>query len=1055
MKVKVILSIILFCGIQASATDRYIALSGNDGAAGTIVAPWKTIAKLNSSFITFVAGDRVFFNRGDSFYGAIRPTKSFASGNPLIIGAYGTGADPVITGFIDVVAWTNLGGNIWESTVPPSTLTSCNMVVVNGVNYAMGRFPNTGWLTYQSFTQTTLTSSSLNSATTNWTGAKVVIRKNNWITEIDTVLSHSGSTLVHTFHGTTNGAVNYGFFLENDLRTLDVQNEWYYSSSSKKIRIYSTTMPTNVKVSTIDTLVYTHQFDYITFQNLKFTGSNKYCFEIAGSRDITIQDNTMDFHGRDLIWGYHNFGASSAINLIFRRNTVNHINSNGITYATEFINAYIGYNTFKNIGLQPGMAQDGSDPSNGTCEALQLKSAGATIEWNRFDSIGYIAIQTLANNNTIRFNFIQHIAMTKQDGGGIYTWNGIIGAAAYLGNKAYNNILLNSSGATSVPGTTQTLTNSLVHGIYLDANTRNWELYNNTVSGFGYGGGYNYSGSSKNNWHHNTFYNNGVNQMLLIDQRTPSTGSIATTADTLFGNIFFSKTAGQLTAKFTTAVAAGTFFSGVGFFDSNYYCRPISDFLTIQLIPPTGGSAYTLTPGWKTVSGKDVHSQASPISGIADTSMLKFVYNDSSAAKTFTLGAIYVDARNVTYNNTITLQPFTSAVLIYSSALINAPPVAVAGPDQIIIANNTTLDGTGSFDSDGFITGYHWTQLSGPFGAIIVLPNNATTTVVSMTPGNYVFQLTVTDNNGATGSDNMQVILNVIPTVGAGVDQTITLPTSSITFAGTASDADGTIASTVWSQLSGPATATITTPSSLTSTVTGLVAGTYVFILTATDNHGAVNSDTMTVTVNGAPANIPPVSNAGADSTIQLPRDSVHLLGHGTDADGTIVGYQWFLVSGPNTPTISTPTDSNTVILGMIAGIYKFRLRVIDNQGSLASDTVQVTVNPASNVPPTANAGVDQAVNVDHSTLLGSGNDTDGTIVSYSWAQLSGPNTATIAFPSNAITAVGNLITGTYVFELTVTDNDGGTDTDTVTIVVSVMDSKLLFIHGNIIFEKE
>ena len=66
--------------------------------------------------------------------------------------------------------------------------------------------------------------------------------------------------------------------------------------------------------------------------------------------------------------------------------------------------------------------------------------------------------------------------------------------------------------------------------------------------------------------------------------------------------------------------------------------------------------------------------------------------------------------------------------------------------------------------------------------------------------------------------------------------------------AGSGNDPDGSIVSHVWTQVSG-ATATITTPSSYTTTITGLTTGTYVFRLTVTDNLGATGQDDMTVTV--------------------------------------------------------------------------------------------------------------------------------------------------------------------------------------------------------------
>lgn len=92
-----------------------------------------------------------------------------------------------------------------------------------------------------------------------------------------------------------------------------------------------------------------------------------------------------------------------------------------------------------------------------------------------------------------------------------------------------------------------------------------------------------------------------------------------------------------------------------------------------------------------------------------------------------------------------------------------------------------------------------------------------------------------------------------------------------------------------------------------------------------------------------------------------------------------------------------------------------------------------------SNIAPTANAGVDQLIMLPNSTvtLTGSGSDSDGTIVSYAWSQISGTS-ATITSPSSQNTTITGLTTsGTRVFRLTVTDNLGATGTDDITITVN------------------
>lgn len=88
------------------------------------------------------------------------------------------------------------------------------------------------------------------------------------------------------------------------------------------------------------------------------------------------------------------------------------------------------------------------------------------------------------------------------------------------------------------------------------------------------------------------------------------------------------------------------------------------------------------------------------------------------------------------------------------------------------------------------------------------------------------------------------------PVVNAGADQAITLPTSSVTLSGNATD-NGSISSYAWTKDSGGA-ATIVSPSSSTTVVSGLTAGTYTFRLTATDNTSISSYDTMNVLVNAA-----------------------------------------------------------------------------------------------------------------------------------------------------------------------------------------------------------
>jgi hypothetical protein len=275
---------------------------------------------------------------------------------------------------------------------------------------------------------------------------------------------------------------------------------------------------------------------------------------------------------------------------------------------------------------------------------------------------------------------------------------------------------------------------------------------------------------------------------------------------------------------------------------------------------------------------------------------------------------------------------------------------------------------------------------------------------------------------------------NDLPNANAGLDQTITLPASSVTLSGSGTDADGTIASYAWSKVSGAA-ATITSPASASTTITGLSAGSYVFRLTVTDNSGATASDDVIITVNTA-TNQLPVANAGPDQNITLPTNNVTLTGSGTDPDGTIATYSWTKVSGTG-GTITSPSSNVTSVTGLTAGPYTFRLTVTDNSGGTAFDDVNVTVIAATNQLPTANAGPDLTITLPSNlTLSGSGTDPDGTIATYSWTKVSGVG-GTITSPTTNVTTVTSLTAGPYTFRLTVTDNSGGTAFDDVIVMVN------------------
>lgn len=188
--------------------------------------------------------------------------------------------------------------------------------------------------------------------------------------------------------------------------------------------------------------------------------------------------------------------------------------------------------------------------------------------------------------------------------------------------------------------------------------------------------------------------------------------------------------------------------------------------------------------------------------------------------------------------------------------------------------------------------------------------------------------------------------------------------------------------------------------------------------------------------------NKPPIAIAGPDRVITLPTDSILLDGRSSsDADGTISEWLWTKISGPASFNIIRSSDSLTAVKSLMKGIYFFELKVTDNGGLSAKDTLRVMVNDPSqlNRPPVANAGADQTIILPTNTVIldGSGStDPDNNISSYAWTKISG-SSFNIANANAAQTQVTNLVQGIYQIELRVTDAGGLFSKDTIQVSVN------------------
>jgi len=324
------------------------------------------------------------------------------------------------------------------------------------------------------------------------------------------------------------------------------------------------------------------------------------------------------------------------------------------------------------------------------------------------------------------------------------------------------------------------------------------------------------------------------------------------------------------------------------------------------------------------------------------------------------------------------------------------------------------------------------------------------------TDDQFVFAETVSDeNNGiltAYGPCIAKYVVNPsAPVSHAGADQVV-VEGGAVTLDGSlTTDPQGDTLTYEWSQLTGPVAVISSPTTALTQFDAPLVTSPteLVFQLKVVDTTGLVGFDSTHVTVK--PNSVPPVANAGTDQTAYV-GNAVYIDPTGSfDPDGIIVSYQWRQTAG--TTVSSAITSGNGLQIGtggiLVGTVLTFELIVTDDSGYSATDTVNVTLDVANGVPPTAVLSPDTALYDEvWEGYTGSynafySNDPDGSIVSYEWRQLTGtPVTITpYSDPVDMFISVPSLdVSSIATIELTVTDNDGNTDTDTFDVYLKAFD---------------
>ncbi|HRV93655.1 MAG TPA: PKD domain-containing protein, partial [Anaerolineae bacterium] len=346
---------------------------------------------------------------------------------------------------------------------------------------------------------------------------------------------------------------------------------------------------------------------------------------------------------------------------------------------------------------------------------------------------------------------------------------------------------------------------------------------------------------------------------------------------------------------------------------------------------------------------------------------------------------------------------------------VGSPPTANAGgPYTANEGSAVSFTGSGS-DPDGDPITYSWNFGDGSSGS----GSNPTHTYVDN--GTYVATLTVTDDRGGVTTSQATVTIN-----NAAPTARISSPASGnegqvIAFDGSGSSDPGVNDTLTYAWDFGDgSTGTGATPSHQYRD-----NGTFTVSLTVTDNSGASNSTSATITIN----NVAPTANAGGPygGDEALGGTAISFDGSGSSDPGLddTLTYLWDF--GDGSPTANGQTVSHTY---NDSGNYTVSLTVTDDDGANGTDTVDVTIN---NLPPTADAGGPYNTTVDTPvTLSGSGSDPVDP-VTFDW-DLDNDGTFETAGQTVDFT---QSTTGTYTVVLQVSDDDGGSTTASTTVQVN------------------
>jgi len=338
-----------------------------------------------------------------------------------------------------------------------------------------------------------------------------------------------------------------------------------------------------------------------------------------------------------------------------------------------------------------------------------------------------------------------------------------------------------------------------------------------------------------------------------------------------------------------------------------------------------------------------------------------------------------------------------------------------------------TFNASSSIPNGGVITSYFW-----DFGDGTPLMNttNPITTHAYSTFGNYTVILTVADSEGLTDTATDIIGVKGYPSTTFTFSPSYPIEGETVSFDASASTPNGgVITSYQWNFGDGNIT-TVATPI-ITHVYSAI--GNYTVTLTTADSEGLSDSESKIVSVRGYPLAIfsytPGAPFVGDIVTFNASLSSPN--------GGTIVSYLWDF--GDGSPLLNT-TNSVTTGVYNLAGNYTMTLTITDSEGLSDTEAHLIVVAKA---PIAGFTYSPEFPKVDETVTFNASNsyDPNGYIANYIWDFGDGNITTT----TTPIITHAYTTTGVYTIILTITDNDGYTDTATDTVTLGTPEASFTY----------